>query len=80
MTTLTTTYSFMDLLKDKGHVPSLEETSIMLEIENGFNTIAQFMEDNTVDYDFLDLLRDKAYNLSTVPVAVNDNERLLLQA
>ena len=72
----------MDLLKDHGHVPVIaeEENSIILEIEQGLNAVAEFIEETTVDYDFLDLLQDKGYGLITAPIAANDNQVTLRQA
>lgn len=72
----------MDLLKDRGQVPVItqEESSLILEIENGLSTVAEFIEKTTVDYDFLDLLNDKGYGLVATPFAANDNQRILCQA
>ena len=72
-------YNFMDLLKDRGQVPVIEEeeNSIILEIENGLSTVAGFLEETTVDYDFLDLLKDKGYGFVEAPFAANDNEVIL---
>ncbi|MDG1858415.1 MAG: hypothetical protein P8I94_04890 [Emcibacteraceae bacterium] len=73
MTSLTDTYNFMDLLRDKGHIPMREEESILLEIESGLHSIVEFVEETTMDYDFLDLLMEKSAVAQMVPVAANDN-------
>ncbi|MDG1437355.1 MAG: hypothetical protein P8P98_00160 [Emcibacteraceae bacterium] len=76
MTSLTDTYNFMDLLRDKGHVPERAEESILLEIESGLHSIVEFVEETTMDYDFLDLVMEKGAVAQLVPVAANDNAYL----
>lgn len=67
------TYDFMDLLKDKGHVPEIieQELSIIEDFENSINEVVDFFDAQTSDYDFLDLLQDKGYGRN--PIASNDN-------
>lgn len=67
------TYDFMDLLKDKGHVPEIieQELSIIDDFEQSVNEVIEFFEEATMDYDFIDLLQDKGYG--AVPIASNDN-------
>lgn len=74
-------YNFMDLLNDHGQVPVIveKENSIMLEIENGLSTVAEFIGKTTADYDFLNLLQDKGYGLVAAPFAANDNQLILRQ-
>lgn len=66
-------YDFMDLLKDKGHVPEIidQELSIIEDFENSINEVVDFFEAQATDYDFLDLLQDKGYG--RLPIASNDN-------
>ncbi|MCC3859605.1 hypothetical protein [Pseudemcibacter aquimaris] len=68
------TYDFMDLLKDKGHVPEIieQELDIIEEFEQSVNEVIEFFEEATMDYDFIDLLQDKGYAM--VSLASNDNE------
>ena len=85
MTTLINTYSFMDLLKDKRHVPEIDHsnTQIMLEIENAFETISDFALFDTASNDFMDLLNDKGYVPTAndfLPIAANDNYSIMRNA
>lgn len=80
MTNLLNTYNFMDLLKEKGQVPTQEEMSILFEIENSINEFSEFMEETTTDYNFLNLLQDKGYGRKMAFVASNDNGLITLQA
>ncbi len=80
MTTLITTYNFMDLMKDKGHVPLPAENSFIEELENSLNSIMEFIGETAEDYDFIDLIQDKGYALSPVLSASNDNQAGLLEA
>ncbi|WP_138379396.1 hypothetical protein [Luteithermobacter gelatinilyticus] len=79
MTKYTTTYNFMDLLKDKGFVPGTDHVEENLSDENLVEWIAGFMAmlsgkiNRTVaeyDYDFMDLLHDKGH----VPAMVTAND------
>lgn len=74
------TYGFMDLLKDKGHVPEIieQELSIIEDFENSINEVVDFLEVQASDYDFLDLLQDKGYG--RIPFASNDNAPLFAAA
>ena len=74
------TYDFMDLLRDKGHVPEIieQELSIIEEFENSINEVVDFIDAQTSDYDFLDLLQDKGYG--RIPVASNDNAPIYMVA
>ena len=66
------TYTFMNLLKDKGQVPEIvvNNNSILDEIENGIESITQFVEESA-DYTIIDLLREKQNTQTRVPA--NDN-------
>ena len=69
-------YTFMNLLKDSGYVPALQETSIADELENGLNNIATYFEKRATDHSFMGLLNDKGYSLNPIHVGVNDNHSL----
>ncbi|MEZ5756729.1 MAG: hypothetical protein R3D86_00755 [Emcibacteraceae bacterium] len=74
--TLTIPYSFMDLMKFYGKVPAAvqEQNSFMNEIETGFQTFMDFVEETTDDYDFIKLVQDKGINVASIKDPANDNE------
>ncbi|MCP5380815.1 MAG: hypothetical protein H6912_00465 [Kordiimonadaceae bacterium] len=74
--TLTIPYSFMDLMKFYGKVPAAiqEQNSFINEIETGFQTFMDFVEDTTDDYDFINLVQDKGLNVVSIKDPANDNE------
>jgi len=75
MTTLTTTYSFMDLLKDYNYVPETDhsENFFLLTIKSAYNRLADLVRTN--DYNFMDLLKDNDY----VPEIAEDNTSIILE-
>jgi Fe2+ or Zn2+ uptake regulation protein len=71
MTTLTTPYSFMDLLKEYNYVPEANHgsSSVLDDVKNAYESISE----STSSYSFMDLLKDKGQ----VPeVVANDNSIL----
>ena len=71
MTTLTTPYSFMDLLKEYNYVPEANHgsSSVLDDVKNAYESISE----TTSSYSFMDLLKDKGQ----VPeVVANDNSIL----
>ena len=78
MTTLLSTYSFMDLLKDNNYVPK----TVHSKNEN-ISTFADAFKKYASNYGFMDLLHDKGYVPSmdnTLLVASNDNEFIWREA
>lgn len=70
-------YNFMNLLKDNGYVPALQETSLIDELENGFNSISAYFDQRATDYSFMGLLKEKSYGLEPIRVAANDNYQIV---
>lgn len=68
MTTFTTNYSFMDLLKDKSYISETDQVNsqIMQDIEGAFDAFTDLVKISE-DYDFMNLLKDHGY------VPANDN-------
>lgn len=71
MTNYVSQYNFMDLLKENGAVPHVEENSIsLIDVFRGLvGQLSTNIEQTHASYDFMDLLYDKGF----VPVYCNDN-------
>lgn len=70
MTYLTSTYNFMDLLKDNGVVPAApQQTSALWARVTALFSQVETPEFD-LDYDFMDLMHSKGF----VPAHCNDND------
>ncbi len=56
MTNITSTYSYMDLLKDNGYVPQvhIDESSLLDSVKGFYSRVSE----TTSEYSFMDLMKD----------------------
>ena len=79
MTTFTTTYSFMDLLKDNNYVPETDtnEKTFLEDIEDSILALGSYIKISAEDYSYMDLLADHGQvpaNDNVLWNASNDND------
>ena len=82
MTTLTSNYNYMDLLKQHNYVPQTIESStdFLSELTDLVTRTLGSVKVASSGYDFMSLVKDKTDYAGATLIASNDNEALLQRA